>query len=257
MADESKNTKKSSEESPAIQSLETSNNLKSSDFMLAEYDHHLFEFRRNEELGESRVNLYLAIITAVFGGGAFLFIKSMSDGNDHKILANGIYLIIASAFVITLLFGYVTLLRLVHRNLASSEELRASHRIKRYFTDRDPQIWKYLYYKPYDNIPKRESRWKKGAIFGRGGFVETVMLINAILVATLAVIVIQLVANLGYLKSVPNWIGWNIALICVIIFPYVAWKWQLNLVNNKYREARIVSHYPKYAGCKREQKRAN
>lgn len=223
---------------------------KSSSFMQAEYEHHLSEFRRNEELGESRVNLFLAIITAVLGGGAFLFIEAMSDAKGHKFLANEIYLIIACAFVVALLFGYVTLLRLVHRNLASSEELRASHRIKKYFTDRDPQIWNYLYYKPYDNIPKREGRSKKGAIFGRGGFVETVMLINAILVAILAVIVIQLIANLDYLKSVPNWIGWCIALICVIIFPYVAWKWQLNLVNDKYEKVEIVSQYPKDAGCK-------
>lgn len=215
--------------------------------MLAEYEHHLSEFRRNEELGESRVNLFLAIITAVFGGGAFLFIKAMSDAKGCEILADQIYLIIASAFVITLLFGYVTLLRLVHRNLASSEELRASHRIKKYFTDRDPPIWKYLYYKPYDNIPKREARWKKGAIFGRGGFVETVILVNTILVAILAVILIKLAANLDYLKSVPNWIGWNIALICVIIFSYIAWKWQLNLVNDKYKEVKIDSRYPKYA----------
>jgi len=230
---------------------------KSSSFMQAEYEHHLSEFRRNEELGESRVNLFLAIITAVLGGGAFLFIEAMSDAKGHKFLANEIYLIIACAFVVTLLFGYVTLLRLVHRNLASSEELRASHRIKRYFTDRDQPIWKYLYYKPYDNIPKREVKWKNGGIFGRGGFVETVMLINAILVAILAVIVIQLVANLDYLKSVPNWIGWHIALICVIIFPYVAWKWQSNLVNDKYKEVEIVSQYPKHAGRKRKQKRIN
>jgi hypothetical protein len=250
MADRIEGTKNGSDGSSAIQSLEPPEDLKSSSFMQAEYEHHLSEFRRNEELGESRVNLFLAIITAVLGGGAFLFIKAMSDAQECKFLANEIYLIIACAFVVTLLFGYVTLLRLVHRNLASSEELRASHRIKKYFTERDPPICEYLYYEPYDNIPKREGRWKKGAIFGIGGFVETVMLINAILVAILAVIVIQLVANLDYLKSVPNWIGWHIALICVIIFPYIAWKWQSNLVEDKYKEVKIVSQYPEDAECK-------
>ena len=253
MADQSENIKKSSEESSAIQSpkLECLPNDKiSSGFMLAEYNHHLSEFRRNEELGESRVNLFLAIITAVLGGGAFLFIQAMSDAQECKLLADEIYFIIACALVVTLLFGYVTLLRLVHRNLASSEELRASHRIKKYFTKRDKSMCEYIYYKPYDDIPKREVKWKKGAIFGNGGFVETVMLINAILVAILAVIVVQLAANLDYLRSVPNWIGWHIALICVIIFPYFAWKWQMNLVNDKYNEVKIVSKYPKDAGCK-------
>jgi hypothetical protein len=36
------------------------------EFMVAEYEHHAAEFRRSEELGESRMNLFLTIVTLYY-----------------------------------------------------------------------------------------------------------------------------------------------------------------------------------------------
>lgn len=85
-----------------------------------------------------------------------------------------------------LIFGIFTLVRIVHRNLVSHEELRAAGRIRRYFVDKDPEIARYLYYEPYDDKPFRKKEWKDIASIGTGGLVETVMLINSFIAAILA-----------------------------------------------------------------------
>lgn len=212
------------------------------DFMLAEYQHHLAEFRRSEELGESRVNLFLAIVAAVFTGGAFAFIKAISDGGT-ELPSYVIYLVVFCALCVTLLFGYVTLVRLVHRNLVSSEQLRASGRIRKYFWVNYPEIRDYLYYKPYDNRPVRKLEWKLSEplkTFKRGGLVETIMLVNAIIAATLIATAALTIIDLPVAKTFisQSWISWLriIGIVSGMAYGfYIALIRQFSFVENRYR----------------------
>jgi hypothetical protein len=216
------------------------------DFMLAEYEHHLAEFRRSEELGESRMNLFLAIVAAVFTGGAFAFMKAISGKDETGIDPHVIYLIIFCALCVTLLFGYVTLVRLVHRNLVSTQELRASGRIRRYFWDKYPEIRNYLYYKPYDNRPVRKLGWKLSkpfSTFKRGGLVETIILLNAIIAATLIAIAALIIAKLLVAKADTGqeWLEWPhiVGILSSIVFGFCfAIIWQVNFVKNEYYAGR-------------------
>lgn len=153
------------------------------EFMLKEYDHHLKEFERSEEIGEHRVNFFITLVTAVSGAlGVFLFKCDKFDVREKT--AN---LILISAFLALLIFGFLTLVRIVHRNLISHKELRAMGRIRRYFVEKDPEINKYLQYSPRDDKPIRMKKWREIASIGTGGLVETTMLVNAFLTAVLAV----------------------------------------------------------------------
>jgi predicted adenylyl cyclase CyaB len=156
----------------------------SSQIMLAELQNHIEEFRRSEQLGENRLNIYLAIVTAVIG--FLVYFKTQNP------------LIIFFACLATLIFGVLTLLRMVHRNLISHEEMRAANRIRRYFVDRDHRILKYLKYPPCDDEPAREWKWKNG------GLVDTVVLLNCLLVAII-------IATLMALRS-STWSDWFVAL---------------------------------------------
>ena len=157
----------------------------SRDFMLEEYKHHFAEFERSEEIGEHRVNFFITLVTAVFGAlGVLVFENGDFDINKY-------YLIINAALLAILLFGILTLARMIRRNLVSHEELRAMGRIRRYFVEKDPYIKDFLYYKPRDDKPVRKKEWRDLASIGTGGLVETVMLINSIIVAILLVLIIH------------------------------------------------------------------
>ncbi len=156
---------------------------RSKEFMLKEYEHHMKEFERSEEVGEHRVNFFITLVTAVSGAlGVLLF-----EGDDLNVAEEEINLILITVFLVLLIFGFLTLVRMVHRNLVSHKELRAMGRIRRYFVERDPDINKYLQYSPRDDKPVRKKKWRDIASMGTGGLVETVMLVNAFLAAVLTV----------------------------------------------------------------------
>jgi hypothetical protein len=150
-------------------------------FMLAEYQRHLDGFWRSEELGERRLNFFLTIVTAVLGAIALAI-------DADVLLAGRIDPLIFYALTAILLLGLLTLARVVRRNLTSSAELRAAGRLRRYFVDRDPAISRYLYYKAYDDRPVRAREWRQLLSLGTGGYVETIALINAFVVATIALL---------------------------------------------------------------------
>jgi hypothetical protein len=163
-----------------------SNSYDSSQIMQAELENHLNEFRRSEQLGENRLNIYLTIVTAVLGGSSFLVYFQTQDGvSDLEQL--DLRIIFFACFA-TLIFGLLTLLRMVHRNLMSHEELRAANRIRRYFVERDQNILKYLRYPPCDDKPIREWKWKNG------GLVDTVVLLNSLLVAIIIAILMAILS---------------------------------------------------------------
>lgn len=189
-------------------------------FMLAEYQRHLEGFWRSEELGERRLSFFLTIVTAVLGAIALVI-------DAEAALVGQIDPLIFYALGAILLLGALTLARVVRRNLTSSAELRAAGRLRRYFVDRDPAISRYLYYKAYDDRPVRMRAWRHLLSLGAGGYVETIALINAFVVA--AVALLAMIA----LHSAPA-LRWMAALAAAAL----AWVAQFWYVKRRYDRER-------------------
>ena len=87
----------------------------SKEFLLKEYDYFTESFRKNEEIGETRVNFFTAFVTAAIGGLVALI-------NADKCITGLplMYIIIASLFSL-LAIGLLTLQRLLKRNKVTDE----------------------------------------------------------------------------------------------------------------------------------------
>lgn len=162
------------------------------DFLTAEYQYHFAEYQRLEQIGETRVNLFIAIAAAVFGGSSFVIMNPLIDSrNDilnHFLLT---YNILFFAFCLAFLFGLITIIRLINRNLDSYKHKRAMGRIRHYFAFKiAPQIRDYLYDEPYDDLPIRQKKLVELVNMGGGGLIETVALINSFLGASIILILL-------------------------------------------------------------------
>ncbi len=193
-------------------------------FLLAEYQNHKDEFRRSEQVGETRVNFFITVTTAVLAALAirkegFWLETEGSERIVDPIFFNGLGAL--------LLFGVVTLMRLIRRNLVSHEHLRAMGRIRAYFA-RDQQILPYLYYEPRDDKPCREKKWNHIFSLGTGGLVETVSLVNSLIVAAFCAL---------FALSYPEWNIWPVALLGFI----TAWIGIFIYVRNRYDKERLMN----------------
>lgn len=172
-------------------------------FLLEEYKSLQESFLRNEELGERRVNFFITLTTAVIGALAAIW-KVSNDGIDRIFFFLGL--------VLVFLFGIVTLVRIIRRNLVTHEYLRALGRIRRYFADTDSAIQRFLAYPPYDDRPQREKKWKDVLSLGTGGLAEMVSLVNSLILAGIFALAGQcrpwwVLVLLGFLGFMAAWIG--------------------------------------------------
>jgi hypothetical protein len=102
------------------------------DFMLAEYAT-LRELRLNlDSLGESRMNFYLAVISGSVVGLGLL--------NQLSALAKTIFFINAAVIVGLLFLGSITFVRMLQRTVNIVEYTRGMNRIRRYFSEKNPDI---------------------------------------------------------------------------------------------------------------------
>jgi len=187
-------------------------------FLLAEYQSHGDEFRRSEQVGETRVNFFVTVTTAVLAALAIREEGIWAGGAVDPIFFYGLGAL--------LLFGVVTLMRLIRRNLESHKQLRAMNRIRRYFTDRDEEIRRHLYYEPRDDRPYRKKEWSQIFSLGTGGLVETVSLVNGLIVAALC-------ALLAVSSS-----GWIVGGVLGLVGFIAAWIVQFVYVKHRYDEER-------------------
>jgi hypothetical protein len=140
-------------------------------FLLEEYKHLTESFLRNEELGERRVNFFIALTGAVVAGLGV--IHEVNDAIDIKAVYFGLMSL--------LLFGFTTLLRVARRNLKTDEYLNAMSRIRRYFVKESREIIEYVYY------PHTDGKVRK-KIFATGGLVLLVSVMNSLIIMALFMI---------------------------------------------------------------------
>ena len=206
----------------------------STSFMLAEYNRHSGEFKWSEELGEKRVNFFITFVTAVIGALVALGVFLLDEGRSLFLF----YILCPISSFFILLFGYVTLVRIVRRNLASHIELRAMGRIRRYFVDRDPPILQYVYYGPRDDSPKRKKNWNDIMSFGSGGLAETVALINSLVAMAFvisAMLALSEVLSVEYIDHIHNVVA---TVVIAVVSFIIAWTAQFIVVKRRYDRGR-------------------
>ena len=173
--------------------------------MLAEFQNMHASRWKNEETGDRRVNFFLSVTAAVVAASVALAAKSFGD------MSASILLVFLLGVVGVLLFGVFTLLRLVRRNKVTDKYDIAQDKIRAYFLAQDIQIEQYVEFQPkgkYDpfvNSKQRKFRLK------RGGLVETVALLNSVIV-TLLVAVGSVSSNLD------AWMSMAAIVVGVLVF---------------------------------------
>jgi hypothetical protein len=146
-----------------------------SSFLIAEYEQFSADFRANEESGERRVSLLLAIATAAVGA---VGIAAEGSGFDAKALRGPAAILLAGMAVI----GLATLFRLVKRNVVSDEYKTAMDSIRAIFRYWDGEV--LADYNPF--VSFRDVQHDRGGgrkIWGiiPSGLVLLVAVINAAL----------------------------------------------------------------------------
>jgi 8-oxo-dGTP pyrophosphatase MutT (NUDIX family) len=192
--------------------------------LLAEYAHIAESMLRNEEDGERRVTFFITLTGAVGAAVAF------AVGKDGALEASRRDPVIILVLVALLALGYLTFLRIVSRNVASDRYKRRLARVRRYFlTGPSDDRRRFLRFDPFRPEFRRRASWR-GIV--RGGWFETVAMIDALLFGALA----------GTLAAVATpWLvlgarGWLLSGFLGLIASAVSWTFLIAHGNERYRQ---------------------
>jgi hypothetical protein len=158
-----------------------------------EFEHVTSQFTANEEMGEKRVALFVSL-TAGLGAAAVLAGDKL--GPAQALSSSGIFIAVNVAW---LLFGYLTFLRIVQRNVTTDRYKAQLRRLRRWFVaERDAGARVLLPYDPYGSPdPERAGLTFSGRHGGKGGYAELVALIDAAIGGGLAWQIAHLVLSIA------------------------------------------------------------
>lgn len=201
------------------------------ELMRMEFANLTAQFQANEEMGEKRVAL-LVTLTAGLGAGA---------GFVHEHLgAKGLpelWLLVNAAW---LLFGYLTLLRILQRNAVAERYKRNLRKLRQWFVEeRDADGRRHLPFDPHgpEETPRSGLRFF-AASGGRGGYAELVAFVNSITAGALG-------WQLGY------WAGWMFSptlgaslerpagAAFGVLGGWLWWRAQASLAERFYNQGRL------------------
>lgn len=183
------------------------------EFLMKEYENLMESLLRNEEDGEKRVSFLITLDGAVAAGIGFLLDKD-SLGPDT------IDPILAVVLIALLLIGHVTYLRIINRNVVTDQYKHGLNRIRRYFVHSPyDRAARYLAFDPFEMNPRKTPRlWS----MGKGGWLETVVLVQSLVCGVLA-------ANV-----IPTRSWWYDAFIAVVFFAGT-WLLLMQFASERYQ----------------------
>lgn len=144
------------------------------DFLLAEYEHMCESFLRNEESGEKRAAFFVTLVGAAGAILGFVF-------RENAPIVSRDHILVAAALVaaVLLCLGFLTVKRLIHRNIETDRIIFALRTLRRLFLTMDEaEQVPNAFYTPYVKPKLREVKWYS---FGKGGWLQTVSFVNALL----------------------------------------------------------------------------
>lgn len=154
------------------------------DFLLAEYEHLVESLLRNEESGEKRATFFVSIAGAAAAVLAFAF------GGDTSIVPRErVPPAAAVSAALLLVLGLLTVRRLIERHIVTDRYIFALRSLRRAFlTPDDAQGLPNAFFKLYEQF---EPRKVNVFSLGKGGWLETIALINAVLAGFTAAIAVR------------------------------------------------------------------
>ena len=146
--------------------------------VLAEYGHAAESLLHNEEDGEKRASFFVAV--AAGAGGVLTVVL----GKDAAMRPADVNPLVVLMLLVVLLLGYLTFMRLVHRNRVTDGYKQGLHRTRRYFLMGPTDARRaFLAFDPYQ-VPRRQApSWRR---IGRGGWLETVAAVESLIAGALA-----------------------------------------------------------------------
>lgn len=199
-------------------------------FLLAEYELVNQRIAESEELGNTRVNYFLTLTTAVIGGSGIANIISAQHGNGIQI-----NLTLTVALTALLAYGLITLARILHRNGITDELKRKSDQIRSFFVERDPTIRQFVAFDPAKQSPTRTAKWKHPFTVGSGGLVQTVALLNTFITVSLMGTFLSLILPTLFPQNPPIALLGALALVAFASWV-VQWYYVLTQVRRKESE---------------------
>lgn len=170
---------------------------KPSDFsiklMLEEFNRLRELFIKNEEDGNTRINIFIALTTALMSAfGISSKFRFETSGYSHQDL-----LAISIVHVGLFILGIFILKRLLNRNIETDEIKEKLDKIREFFKNYDQNLEEFLPYKtpekPY-TYNRIENLKEIFLTLGRGGYAQIVIILNSILIGFI-VFMIMSVSN--------------------------------------------------------------
>jgi 8-oxo-dGTP pyrophosphatase MutT (NUDIX family) len=154
-------------------------NSATKEILLADYKYLCDSFWKNEETGEKRVQFFITLVTAVLAAIATLFVKAIEKGCYRGVLG-----IILFTLVALIIFGLITLMRIMKRNEVTDGYKKDLDEIRQRFKDFFDGAGVLSAYEPFRGPPT-----DKYVIRKIGGLAHTVAAINSIILAAVTVVV--------------------------------------------------------------------
>jgi ADP-ribose pyrophosphatase YjhB (NUDIX family) len=144
-------------------------------------------FWKNEETGDTRLSLFVGLVTAIAGGLVAMHVKASTIPENLR------RPVVIGALSALLLLGVLTLLRMLIRNEATDRYKHGLDRVRQVFRDHFDDEQLLLHYSGFTTPTKEKTKEKTVWIrFGKefeprkfGGLAHTVVAINGLLFAAL------------------------------------------------------------------------
>ena len=156
--------------------IQLANNPK--DLLLEDYRYRAESLWRNEQGGETRVNLFIGLIALVVG-----LLAPLLTSNNQSHNSETLRLFVLSGLFAMLLLGLITLLRMIIRNKHTDEAKRDLDLIRQTFKDRFDEDGALLHYDLFKASPGKKSYSSKVRSFG--GLAHSMAALNSLIFAGL------------------------------------------------------------------------
>lgn len=190
--------------------------------MRAEFEHLAASLISDEESGEKRVNVFLAVSGGVAAALGFLIGREAVFNVQEQVA-------VIVALSVLLVLGYGTLLRVLMRNAASDHYKRRLNRVRQYFLQGPDDVRRHvLPFAPFEPTSRRPASAKA---LGRGGWFETMALVVALIAGGLGAVVVWAAAA-PLLSGVSD--GRVVATLVTVAVGGMTWRFVIARGNALY-----------------------
>jgi 8-oxo-dGTP pyrophosphatase MutT (NUDIX family) len=185
---------------------------------------------KNEQSGETRVNLFIGFVTLAVG----LMVSALSK--DSELEGAPLLLLLLVGLIVLLAVGYVTLRRIITRNIRTDEAKVQLDAIRQTFKDHFDDEGALADYRLFPPKRGREPE-RRGKVDARrfGGLAHTVGVINALLCAGIAFVIILL---LGMPFRRPDVVTYFSAGFAALLASGYVFYWQIQYADDEEERAK-------------------